>query len=309
MRKIVSILLAISFCICVTGCKKVEKGESSSEGSSDTTQSNTSSNISNDGSSDVSSDISSTDTPVTAPVIIGNLNFSEEEKLDNKRRGWGQGYSVNKETNRPLTCDQYQTSFGKYGGLFIDEKAKKEIHLTFDEGYENGYTPKILDVLKEKNVKATFFVTYDYVKAEPDLVKRMIAEGHAVGNHSMKHKSMPSLSTKENVSEIMDLHNYVLKNFNYTMTSFRPPKGEWSIRTVAIAKKLGYSSVFWSFAYLDYDVKKQPDPTTAFKRITSAAHPGGIYLLHAVSKTNTEILGKVIDDLQSQGYSITKLGA
>lgn len=225
--------------------------------------------------------------------------------LSNSKKCWGQGYNVN-EKNQPISSIEYNNLYGKYDAYFIGEK-EKSIYLTFDEGYENGYTSQILDVLKDKKVSAVFFVTYDYVKGNNDLIKRMINEGHIIGNHSWSHPSMPDVSDEECKLEISKLHEYMLENYNYEMVYIRPPRGEFSERTLAITKNLGYKTVLWSFAYKDYDVNNQPDNTKAFTRITDAVHDGAIYLLHAVSKTNTDILGDVIDEWRSKGYTISKL--
>lgn len=234
-----------------------------------------------------------------APSTANGDNF---DSLSNTKKCWGQGYNVN-DRNQPVSCVEYNDRYGKLGGVFLDSK-ENNICLTFDEGYENGYTSSILDTLKAKNVKAVFFVTYDYVKKNPDLIRRMIDEGHVIGNHSWSHPSMPTLTAEKAKSEISKLHEYVETNFGYEMTLFRPPMGEFSERTLAIASSLGYKSVFWSFAYKDYDVNNQPDPQAAYDRITKAAHSGGIFLIHAVSKTNAEILGSVIDSFTEQGYTL-----
>lgn len=238
-------------------------------------------------------------TPPVVPTTAG-----EFADYSNKKICWGQGVIVN-EKNQPVTCPQYNQKYGKYGAVFMGTN-EKNIYLTFDEGYENGYTAKILDVLKEKNVSAVFFVTYDYVSKNAALVQRMIDEGHIVGNHSWSHPSMPNKSDDEVKSEIQKLHDYVLKNFGYSMNLFRPPMGEFSERTLAITQSLGYKTVLWSFAYLDYDTKNQPTEEKAFSRVTGAEHGGAVYLLHAVSATNTAILGRVIDNMRSNGYSIAK---
>ena len=224
--------------------------------------------------------------------------------LSNQKRGWGQGYHVN-EKNQPLSCLEYNQKFGEHAAVFLTDR--EDILLTFDEGYENGYTASILDTLKEKKVRAVFFVTYDYVSRNADLVARMVAEGHVVGNHTWSHPSLPDKSAEEVAAEIGKLHDYVKEQFHYTMTLFRPPMGEFSERTLEVTKRQGYTSVFWSFAYRDYDVNNQPDPEQALTRITSAAHPGAIYLLHAVSQTNDAILGRVIDVLREQGYAFSTL--
>ncbi len=240
-----------------------------------------------------------------ATAANASLSAADIETLENQTKGWGQGTSVD-DLNRPTACTSYQEKYGKYDAYFIMPNTNA-IYLTFDEGYENGYTSKILDILKEKNCPAVFFVTMDYVKKNPDLVKRMINEGHIVGNHSTTHPSMPSVSISGATNEIMELHNYVKDNFGYEMTLFRPPMGEWSERTLALTQSLGYKSVFWSFAYKDWVTSEQPEVTSALTKTTSCAHNGAIYLLHAVSSTNTTILSDFIDNVRSKGYVFTKM--
>ena len=240
--------------------------------------------------------------PATIEEEISEIDVSN---LSNSKKCWGQGYNVN-EKNQPISSIEYNNLYGKYDTYFIGEK-EKCIYLTFDEGYENGYTAQILDVLKEKKVSAVFFVTYDYVKRNDELIKRMINEGHIIGNHSWSHPSMPDLSTENCKLEITKLHDYMLENYNYEMKYIRPPRGEFSERTLAITKNLGYKTILWSFAYKDYDVNNQPDNNKAFARVTESIHDGAIYLLHAVSKTNTEILSDVIDEWRNKGFTISKL--
>lgn len=191
--------------------------------------------------------------------------------------------------------------YGQYQVEFLKEN-EKVIYLTFDEGYENGYTPAILDTLKEKNVKAVFFCTMDFVKAEPELVQRIIDEGHILGSHSVSHKSMPKLSVEEQKYEIMELHTYVQEHFNYTMYLFRPPMGEFSEQSLAVTGDLGYTSVLWSFAHLDYDVNNQPSKEEAYNTMVERLSNGAIYLLHAVSSANTAALGDFIDEARAEGY-------
>ena len=229
-------------------------------------------------------------------------SLDDLKALDSTKQGFGPGLKTD-EANRPLGALNPQTAYDKYGALFIGEDTKN-IYLTLDEGYENGYTGKILDVLKENDCKAVFFVTYAYVKQNKELVQRMIDEGHVIGNHSVNHKSMPTLSLEEASREITKLHNYMLEHFQYEMYLFRPPMGEFSEQTLALCQSLGYRSVLWSFAYYDYDTAKQPEPEKALKKITQAAHGGAIYLLHAVSSTNTEILADVIQAFRENGYEV-----
>lgn len=222
--------------------------------------------------------------------------------LPTEPSGFGPGNATD-EKNRPLSAMSYETKYGEYGLVALTDE-EGVVHLTFDQGYENGYTASILDTLKEKNVTATFFVTMSYAKKNPELVARMLNEGHVIGNHSNTHPSMPSLSVQESIDEILSLQEYIQDTYDYQMTLFRPPMGEFSVTSLEIARLLGYQSVFWSFAYVDWKTDDQPDPAAAFERITSATHDGAIYLLHSVSSTNAAILGDVIDYWQSEGYQV-----
>lgn len=235
-------------------------------------------------------------TAPTAKAVAGLDSLSTEKVV------WGPGNIVeHKQPNDPLLL---QKRFANMNAQWLLNDEKK-ICLTFDEGYENGYTPKILDTLKEKGVKAVFFVTYDFASQNPDLVKRMIDEGHIVGNHSYRHYTMDEVSDDVAKEEVSYLHKYVKDKFGYTMSYFRFPKGEFSERSLQIVKDLGYKSVFWSFAYADWDPDNQTEENQAFTHICESTHPGAIFLLHAVSKTNADILGKVIDDVKKQGYTFS----
>lgn len=235
-------------------------------------------------------------TAPTAKAVAGLDSLSTEKVV------WGPGNIVeHKQPNDPLLL---QKRFSNMDAQWLLNDEKK-ICLTFDEGYENGYTPQILDTLKEKGVKAIFFVTYDFASQNPELVKRMIDEGHIVGNHSYRHYTMDEVSDDVAKEEVSYLHKYVKDKFGYTMSYFRFPKGEFSERSLQIVKDLGYKSVFWSFAYADWDPDNQTEENQAFTHICESTHPGAIFLLHAVSKTNADILGKVIDDVKKQGYNFS----
>ncbi len=222
--------------------------------------------------------------------------------LDTERNGYGQGTHFD-DLNRPRGALRFNEEYSKYHAKALNETEQKVIYLTFDQGYENGYTSVILDTLKEKGVKATFFVVYDYAKRQPELVQRMIDEGHTVGSHSWHHYSMPELSVEEAKKEIMDLHDYMIENFGICMNKFRPPKGEYSDLSLAVTSDLGYETVLWSFAYADWDPDKQPEPSASLQKLIDRAHPGAIYLLHSVSATNAEILGDFIDAMTELGYT------
>ncbi len=226
--------------------------------------------------------------------------------LSDQKIGYGQGV-ITDGANRPIGAVQAQEQYGKYGAEFIGSADEKRIYLTFDEGYENGCTADILNILKEKGVSATFYITYDYALRNPELVKRMAQEGHGIGNHTYSHPSLPSCSDNEFYGEVVRLEQYVRDNFGVLTRTLRPPMGEFSERTLYLADKLGYKTVFWSFAYADWQTDAQPSPSEAYKRITEATHNGEICLLHAVSRTNTVILADVIDYWRAAGYEICSI--
>ncbi|MBQ8623680.1 MAG: polysaccharide deacetylase family protein [Oscillospiraceae bacterium] len=232
-------------------------------------------------------------------VTKGNWDYST---LSNEGDGWGQGTRFD-DLNRPKSAVRFNESYSLYNAKAIDLTEDKVITLTFDQGYENGFTGMILDTLKDKGVKATFFLTGDYARRQPELIQRMIDEGHTIGSHSWSHYSMPEISIEEMQSEIMTLHEYVLENYGVCMTLFRPGKGEYSELSLAVTADFGYTSVFWSFAYADWDTDNQPDPTASLEKLVERLHPGAIYLLHSVSETNATILGDFIDRALAEGYT------
>ncbi|WP_164174485.1 polysaccharide deacetylase family protein [Ruminococcus flavefaciens] len=221
---------------------------------------------------------------------------------DNTKIGYGQGTNVD-ENNRPVDAVQFNSRFGDLDAFALSEDDKRII-ITFDQGYENGYTAKILDTLKEKGVQAIFFLTGPYAQTEHDLVQRMIDEGHILGNHGMTHASLPTLSDEDAKKEIMSLHDYVMENYGYEMQYFRCPCGEYSERALETAKNCGYKTLFWSSAYVDWNTNSQPSPAEGLKKLGDAAHGGEILLLHSVSATNAEILGQLIDDFRAKGFEV-----
>lgn len=285
MKKIIAVLISLSF---LTGCSMTVKKEP--EGTSLPPQS-TSARKAEDRTTNVAES-----TPT--PRELGN----DLAKFSPAPITWGPGNI--KDHKRPTDPVNLEKKYKNLSAQWL-LKESKNICLTFDEGYENGFTPQILDTLKEKNVKAIFFCTYDYIKSEPELVQRMIDEGHIVGNHSYRHYNMTNVDTETARDEVTFLHDYVAEKFGYEMTLFRFPEGAFSEQSLAIVNSLGYRSVFWSFAYADWDTSNPPDPDSAFKKITSSTHDGAILLLHAVSNTNADILPSVIDDIKKQGYTFT----
>jgi len=203
----------------------------------------------------------------------------------------------------------------KYGGYYLGDTNHKYIYLTFDEGYENGYTESILNTLKANDVQAAFFVTKPYVTgsfngvADSELLKRMSKEGHIIANHSVNHRSMPKF-TDENAFnvELIGVEEAVNSISGCRMSKyFRPPEGTFSELSLYYTQKLGYKSVFFSLAYEDYNVDNQPDPEAAKAKLLKNTRNGMICLLHAVSKTNAGILDSLIKEWKSQGYEFRTL--
>ncbi len=233
------------------------------------------------------------------PVQPADTTSGTYANYDNTKHGWG---FTRNDQHLPPDVGWIGPVVEKYGGMYVVHTNEKVVYLTFDEGYENGLTSQILDTLRANNVKAHFFVTSGYVKSNPELVKRIVNEGHVLGNHSVNHPSLPTLSEEKVIQEIKGLEEQVKQLTNYDMYLFRPPMGEWSERTLKITQDLGYKTVFWSMAYQDWLVDQQQGWQRAYNHVMANVHNGAIILLHAVSSDNAEALDKIIKDLKAQGY-------
>ncbi|MFB4165816.1 delta-lactam-biosynthetic de-N-acetylase [Alteribacillus sp. JSM 102045] len=238
--------------------------------------------------------------------LVLTMTFSLENVLGEEIYRWNFKPAKN---NQPSDTEEiYKEMLNKYGGFFIGDPNSKSLYLTFDNGYENGYTADILDVLKEKNVPAAFFVTGHYLKSAPELVKRMKEEGHVVGNHSWHHPSLPEISNKRLEEELGKVkEEYERITGEKDMIYLRPPQGTFNERSLAQTQQLGYINVFWSFAYVDWETNGQKGPGHAYNSIMRRIHPGAVMLLHSVSEDNAEALEKVIDECQSEGYTFKSL--
>ncbi|MBO5214393.1 MAG: delta-lactam-biosynthetic de-N-acetylase [Clostridia bacterium] len=229
------------------------------------------------------------------------------------------------QTVEVFSCSDWGLSFGipnaapqgnvsaeklkEYDAYYIGDKESKTIYLTFDAGYENGYTEKILDTLKKHDVPAAFFLVQHYLKTAPDLVKRMAEEGHIVANHTASHPDMSKISTAEALKEELE----PVETLYYEITGqemkkiYRPPQGKFSEINLKHAQELGYTTVFWSLAYADWNNKKQPDPQAAIQKLNSRIHNGAVVLLHSTSATNAEILDTLLTQWKEQGYTFGTL--
>ena len=188
---------------------------------------------------------------------------------------------------------------------YIGDVSQKKIYLTFDAGYENGYTGNILDVLKKHNVKATFFLVGNFIETAPELVKRMVNEGHTVGNHTMTHPDMAAISDKESFKKELTELEALYKDAvgNEMKKLYRPPQGKFSIENLKMAKEMGYHTVFWSLAYVDWYNDDQPSREEAFDKLIPRMHSGAVVLLHSTSETNCNILDELLTKWEDMGYT------
>ena len=195
-----------------------------------------------------------------------------------------------------------------FAAVCYDARAtEKYVYLTFDCGYENGYTAKILDTLRDKGVKAAFFCTLPEMKENTDIIARMINEGHIVGNHSVTHPDFSKLTRKEMYDEVITFDDYLREHFGYSAQYFRYPQGKYSENSLDLLNQMGYTCVFWSLAYADWDLKNQKGADYALETVISRIHPGAVILLHAVSPDNANALGNIIDAARAKGYGFRSL--
>lgn len=221
--------------------------------------------------------------------------------------GYGWGYKKNSEHQIP-DIGKYSEMLKKYGAYYVDYSGEKVVYLTFDNGYEQGYTEGILEILKQENVPATFFVTGHYVNSEPALVTRMVDEGHIIGNHSYHHPDFSIMSKNAIKEELETLEQAVAdiseqKELKY----LRPPRGTFNEQSLSWSNELGYIHIFWSLAFNDWNTNQQKGWKFAYDQIMEQIHPGAIALLHTVSSDNAEALPHVISELKKQGYEFKSL--
>ena len=324
MKKLTAIILSFILCLSFVSCGKDKANIGVTERYS--SESNTTDNL--------------IDTPeIMESTIINNENFNVTDKMiitgtadKTTESGFAplnkisytatdpdntQGLSTKKishshgpasDGKAHYTVVEFQENMKKYKAFTLDTTGEKVLYLTFDCGYEyENLTSKVLDTLKEKGVTATFFCTLDHIKKEGGLIARMIKEGHIVGNHSTTHPSFATISRSKMAKEIEDTENYLRENFGYAAKYFRFPAGEYNESALQLISSLGYSSVFWSVAYDDWDTSKVRGKEYAIEKVMSRLHPGAVILLHSVSKDNAEALGEIIDKARAQGYTFRSI--
>lgn len=222
-------------------------------------------------------------------------------------------YCKNNDSNTQPPLPSEFSFIENHGGYYIDKNAEesdKVIYLTFDAGYENGNVAKILDILKAHNAKGAFFILANLINRDPDIVRRMADEGHEVCNHTAHHKNMTSITDPEAFRKELDELSRLYKDCTGKEISpfYRPPEGTFSERNLKYADELGYKTVFWSYAYADWDNNAQPNPEAAYKRVMSHTHNGEVLLLHPTSATNAEILDRLLTEWENNGYHFGTLG-
>ena len=231
------------------------------------------------------------------------LEYTEAMNVVMQAENWGLGFGGVAEGGQP-TGNASPEELKKYDAYYVGKADEKVIYLTFDCGYENGNTGAILDALGKHNAPATFFVVGHFVESAPEMVKRMIEEGHTVGNHTYHHPDMSAISDLSAFQKEMDDVANAFKELTGTEMAmyYRPPQGKYSPNNLQMAQKLGYSTFFWSLAYVDWNVDKQPSHEEALSKLTGRVHPGAVVLLHNTSKTNGEILDELLTKWEKMGY-------
>lgn len=241
-----------------------------------------------------------------AGIITSQRRITESTVSVMSSNNWGLSFQ---EEGKAPVIDVDKEMLKELDAYYLGDEEEKKIYLTFDAGYENGNTEKILDALKENNVKATFFLVGNYLETCPEIVKRMEAEGHIVGNHTYHHKDMAQLTTQD--AFLKELTDFELLYKEITgkdlIKLYRPPQGKFSENQLQWAKNAGYKTCFWSLAYVDWDDKKQPKKEEAIDKLTKRIHPGAIVLLHSTSSTNGEIMSDIIKAWKDMGYSFGQL--
>lgn len=249
---------------------------------------------------------------LTAAVVLGAGIFTaagvlQEKSLNTAADGnWGLSFQ---EAGKPPVANASMDYLKKFDAYYAEDTDKKELFLTFDAGYENGHTAKILDTLKKHNVKATFFVVGNFIETSPDLVKRMVKEGHLVGNHTFTHPDMSEIATEEAFhQELSKLEDLYEKTTGKKMKKYyRPPQGKYSESNLKMAKEMGYHTIFWSLAYVDWYESDQPTREEALEKMVPRIHPGAIVLLHSTSATNAQVLDELLTKWEDKGYSFKRV--
>ena len=329
------VLMLLLVMLCFSACSSDKGTEDFSNNTASDTTTETSSVTDEVGSSDISSitessvipsqdagsseNVSSLDSssvvskPARDSVKVGAYTvFDPDNKRGLSTKKYGFSFGAAKDGKPHSISVNNQANFDKMENveaLALDTvSTDKGLYLTFDNGYEyENLTLDILDILKEKNVKAAFFITLSYAKNNHQIVQRMIQDGHIVGNHSATHPVFPEISREKMADELYRVDQYLQENFDYKTQYFRFPTGAYSENSLELCTSVGYKNIFWSVAHYDYETDDQPTKQEAFDVVTGRMHPGAVILLHAISKANTDALGDIIDYALEEGYTFKTL--
>ena len=322
MKKIISIFITFILIYSLTGCHdKNDDVSMQPTGEEDIRETEVESENLNKNDSEIYNNSDKefygkqTDTDKTytglEPLPKVDFNVTDPEntkKLSTDKISHSFGVAKNETAHEISKNSQNYFDEKNFNAITLDTKSQeKVVYLTFDVGYDNGYTGIILDTLKEKDVPAAFFCTVDEMESDPESIARMINEGHIVGNHTNTHPSMDELTRTQMMEEIKGFDDYIRTNFGYSSLYFRFPKGEYSDSALDLVGSLGYTSVFWSLAYSDWDINNQKGAQYAIDTVISRIHPGAVILLHAVSSDNAQSLDEIIDEVRNMGYEFRSL--
>ena len=243
---------------------------------------------------------------VVAAFVTGSVIFPKAVPSASTDSNWGLSFGeIGGQPRGNATAEDLR----QYGAYYIGDAQKKKIYITFDAGFENGNTPAILDALKKHNITAAFFLVGNYIKMSPSLVKRMVDEGHIVGNHTYNHPDMSKISEADSFrEEIESLEKLFKESTGKDMKKYyRPPQGKYSKKNLYMAHEMGYTTVFWSLAYVDWYTDDQPSREEAFEKLIPRIHPGAVVLLHSTSATNAKILDELLTRWKAEGYTFGSL--
>ena len=249
---------------------------------------------------------------IAVPFLV-KLALPQTAAASAANANWGLSFQENGKTPVGNATSEFLEQYHAYyvgpTALSGEEGAEKKIYLTFDAGFENGNTPAILDALKKHNVKACFFLVGNYIETSPDLVLRMVEEGHTVGNHTYHHPDMSKIADEASFrQELTALEDAYRELTGQEMVKFyRPPQGKYSEQNLKMANDMGYHTFFWSLAYVDWYTDKQPTREQAFDKLLTRIHPGAIVLLHSTSSTNAQILDELLSKWEAAGYTFGTL--
>jgi len=315
--KATAVTLALAMVLSLAACQKTDVPDEidaaevfnvfadTEEGNTET-QNAEESDVQASSTEDLNAEDTSTEDSSTEMETTESKDMSQAPELVFSSEDWGLSFG---EAGTQPTGNASVEDLAWYDAYFMDDDSEKVIYLTFDCGYENGNTEPILDALKKHQAPATFFVVGHFLETAPELAKRMVEEGHTVGNHTYHHPDMSAISDKESFQKELDDVANLFHEITGAQLSpyYRAPQGKCNAQNLKMAQELGYYTIFWSLAYVDWDAESQPSHEEAFSKLTSRIHPGAVVLLHNTSQTNGEILDELLTKWEGMGYQFKPL--